>query len=785
MVSVAHMRDRISAVDWSFTARINFWIEAMWLSALALVPVLFSFNASLTTFDEAKSYALHFFALITFVLLIWDGAYRFAAARRRGEHVESVDVVAWLRADRANLLLAAIGIFTFIYVLSTALSPMPYFSLWGVTPASSGYNLYSFLSMMVILVAVVTRVRSVKQVWRILYLIAAVGSVTSIYGLAQHFGWDPISVSADSSRIFATFGNPIYFGAYLVMSIPITAAIAADHRNAGRKRLLAALAVAFALQLSAMWFTGSRGPLAGLVAAGAVSLIGMVLVLPRRQTASASAVAIAVAVITAALIVLPGDTVGARSLQFGGELSELTNRDGAGHIQGGLGGRGEIWGDAFQLSLEWERLPEDTGQARLLRPLFGLGPDMLRFSSSLVAGPRAALQVVDHAHNRLLHVLVEQGWLGLVAMLNVLVVAFWLLLLIARKLRSQKSEHGSANAVIYVAISGALAGVAVEQMAGVGRVSDLLTSWALIGLLIVLYRSVSSYGHPQVEITVLDDGKSSQRPGRRRERASITAQGQAAVVASFVVGLSALVIALVVFVLIDTQSLRASRLAMDALEHTDSNVAYRQFLDAQAIAPQIEIFTIFPAEQLYDDARELLELGEPEEAVQLAEEAFRQLLAYHKRNPLAVHTRILLAETAALLVEIGAVDFTDEMVLRYQDLADQFPTEAGVLAVVANAYAAAERYEESIAFTDRSIEIEAVTRPIPQAWWVRGSALDKLGRKDEAISAFETAIERDPESEFAKLSHRSLAILFEQRGDTEAAEAHRTAADELEAAVTQ
>jgi tetratricopeptide (TPR) repeat protein len=781
LVLVAQTRDRISTIDWSFVGQINFWIEAMWLSVLALVPVLFSYNSSLVTFDEAKSYALHFFGLVTFVLLVWDAAYRFMAARRRGDNVESIDVVTWLRSDRSNMLLAAIGLFTFVYVISTALSPMPYFSLWGVTPASSGYNLYSFLSVMVILVAVVTRVRSMGQVWRILYLIAAIGTITSVYATSQHFGWDPIGVTPDASRVFSSFGNPIYFGAYLVMSIPITAAIAADQRNVDRKWVLSLLTVAFALQLSAMWFTGSRGPLVGLVAGGAVSAVVILTLLQRRQIASISAVAGAGAVMTAILIFVPGDSSGARAVQFGGELSQLTNRDGGGTIHAGLGGRGEIWGDIIELSVGWNRLPKDPGLSKALRPVFGFGPDMLRFSTPLVTGPRASLQIVDHAHNRVLQVLVEQGWAGLISFVSVIVVAVWLLYLTWRALH-RSGGTGNRMSVLFVAITGALAGVAIEQMTGVGRVSDLLTSWILVGLLIVVYRATT---HMSADEPTAKPASDSSNRTKADRRSAASHNNTPATVFAFSVGLAAAVVAIALFSLIDGQSLRASRITFGRLEFKEATDAYLSMVDARNTAPQIEHFTVFPVELLVDDSRELLALGENSEASSLAQQAFRLLLDYHERNPLAIRTRIMLAETAALLVEIGAADFTDEMVQRYQNLADQFPTEAGVLAGVANAYAAAERYEESIAFTDRSIALEPLTRPIPQAWWVRGSALDRLGRKDEAIASFETAIERDSKSEFAELSHRSLAKIYDELGDTVAAESHRAAAEELSASQPQ
>ena len=775
MLSIAQTRDRISAIDWSITGRINFWIEAMWLSVLALVPILFSYNSSLVTFDEAKSYALHFFALVILVLLAWDTALKFAQARSRGEDVGSIDVVAWLRSDRSNILIAAIGLFTFVYVISTALSPMPYFSLWGVTPASSGYNLYSFLSIMVVLIAVVTKVRSIQQIWRILYLIAGIGTITSIYGVAQHFGWDPIGPTPDAVRVVSSFGNPIYFGAYLVMSIPITLAIASDRRSIGKKRLLGIVAVALALQLSAMWFTGSRGPLSGLIVAAAVSMVLMLTLIPRKQIVSAAFVSITGTVFAALLIFLPSSGADTRAVQFGGQLSELTTRDGAGTIQGGLGGRGEIWGDIFELSVNWDRLPEDTGAAQILRPVFGFGPDMLRFSTPLVAGPRASLQIVDHAHNRVLHTLAEQGWAGLSVILLVGLIVIWLLYITWRVLY-QSRKAGNTLLPIYLAITGVLAGVAVEQMTGVGRVSDLLTSWVVIGLLIVTYRMAVAPKAVEPAGALVPNRRRRVDSGRRRSADSVDTPAN---VFMFSVGLAVAIVAIAVFTLVDGQMLRASRLAFGRLQHTDATAAYFAMLEVRDIAPQVEHFTVFPVELLIDDSRELLALSEQEEAADLALQAFAHLSKYHERNPLALRTRILLAETSALLVEIGAVDYTDEMVQRYQDLADQFPTEAGVLAVVANAYAAAERFEEAIAFTDRSIELEALTRPIPQAWWVRGIALSRLGREDEAIASYETAIERAPQSEFAELSHRSLAKIYTERGDAEAAELHLAAVDEL------
>ncbi len=773
---MAQTRDRIKTIDWSFAGRIEFWFEAMWLGALGMVPLLFSYSNSLVTFEETKSYAVHFFGLATFVLLVADITNNYVIARRRGDNPGSIDVGAWLRADRSNLLLGAIGLFVFVYIISTALSQLPFYSLWSVTPGISGYSLYTFLSMMVILLAIVTKVRTAAQVWRILGLIVFVGTLASIYGTSQHFDFDPIAVVEQPDRVLATFGNPIYFGAYLSISIPITLAMASHERARKNWRVLLLLAVATGLQLAAMWFTGSRGPLVGLV--GGISAMGFatLLLMSRRQIASVAGVLAAGITIAIVVILIPSGTgQGARAVQFSGELSALAEQNAGAGIQGGLRGRSEIWGDVLEISTNWETFQEDEGIARALRPLFGLGPDMLRYASSLVARPRSTLEIVDHAHNRILHVLAEQGWIGLITFLTIIGLAAWLLFLTGKMLFRARSAENRAVLVLFIAVTGALAGTAAEQLSGVGRVSDLLTSWVLIGLLVVLYRHV--VGHRKL----ITDGVEPEGRIKNQPRANSSQLGISPTLSAipFFFGLVALIVAILIFTLSDVQILRASRTVFAPKLVETRTELFDTYVDARDTAPQVEHFTIFPVQLLVEDARSLSGSGDIEQALPLAERAYTLLLDFHERNPLAFRTRILMAETAALLFELGLEGFGDEMILRYEDLAKQFPNEARVISVVANAYASARQFEQSLAIADRAIELEAQTEPLPSPYWVRGVALARLDRQTEAIAAHETAIDKSPESIFARLAHEDLVKIYEDMGDDENAEFHREAAIEL------
>ena len=768
-------------MDWSFAGRIEFWIEASWLAALVFVPLMFSFKSWLPTFDEVKSYSLHFFAAITLALMSWDQAFKYAAARKAGKKSESVDVFQWIRKDRSHWLIAAIAAFVFIYIASTALSPMPFYSFWGISQATSGYNLYSFLSIISIVVAMLVYVRSMAQVKRILYVISGVGILTSIYGTAQHFGWDPIGRGGDVERIYSSFGNPIMFGAFLTMSIPITVALALQRDFVDKRWPVALFALGVGVQLGALWFTGSRGPLAGLVAALGLTAVVAFTLLPRRFLVTYAAMTVGSIVLAAILIAIPGGTGGARAVQFGGQLDNLTQGATDGYVEAGLEGRREIWREVIELSTTWERQYPDEGVSRILRPVFGFGPDMLRFSAPLASNPRTSLEVVDHAHNRPLMVLAEQGWAGFIVFMAMSLIAMWLAFLIWKALRAQ-GRVDAIQVLVYMAIIGALVGMAVEQMVGVARVSDLIVSWSLIGLLAVFYKMVTVRESEPAAEPAAAEPIANNRKGRRGRNGSSSRSDSFpyGVVGMFIGATVVSIAALLAVLMMDARMFLASRNYMEAFKLTDGNEAYAKFEDSRELAPHVELFVVSSATLLLDDSKELLELERHNEAADLAEEAYKQLSEYVQRNPLGFYARLTLAASAAQMVDIGVIGWNDRMMTIYRDVAAQFPNEGGVLAVTANAFVAAGQLEEGIEYAEKSIAIsDASSSPLAQPYWILGEARLRQGDSDAATEALLIATEKQPDSEYAAYAHRTLASIYEAFGEDELAQEHRKAADEI------
>ena len=207
---------------------------------------------------------------------------------------------------------------------------------------------------------------------------SATAASVALYALLQlRGGLGPLVVPLDP-RPFATFGNPIFLGAYLAASACVAAGLSAA--EAGRRRNLAAVAAALcALGLAA---TQSRAALAGLAAAAILS--AWMSGLPRARGLAALA---ALGAAAAAALVFRDRT--------------WTH--------------GLIWRDTVSL---WKANPWlgcGLGRYHVEFPAFA--------SADLKALWPQQRMIVNFAHNEYLQVLAETGVAGLAALVGV-VAAF-------------------------------------------------------------------------------------------------------------------------------------------------------------------------------------------------------------------------------------------------------------------------------------------------------------------------------------------------------------------------
>ncbi|MDJ0752979.1 MAG: tetratricopeptide repeat protein [Ardenticatenaceae bacterium] len=159
-----------------------------------------------------------------------------------------------------------------IYLLSTAFSVTPRVSWAGSYQRLQGT--YTTLSYIVIFALAAHTIRRDNQIDRLITTVILVSLPIALYGMLQRFGLDPLPWGGDvQNRIAGHMGNAIFIAAYLIMAVPLTisriitsfANILMDEDLNPADVVRSSIYIfALAVQLIAIWWSGSRGPQLGL-----------------------------------------------------------------------------------------------------------------------------------------------------------------------------------------------------------------------------------------------------------------------------------------------------------------------------------------------------------------------------------------------------------------------------------------------------------------------------------------------------------------------------------------
>ena len=293
--------------------------------------------------------------------------------------------------------------------------------------------------------------------WRLLFTVnLAVCGAASALGLARYYeitDWTLATVR--EGRIESLLGNATFLGAYTVVSLLIGIGMllqsfgrgrtpaAQERRDAGNRAarrsrrarnradaglgfdatpwLRALWAASALLAFWAMWFTGSRGAMAGLVAGGAVFAGGYALWGAPRRIRRALLAGLAAAFAAGILLIAALLTSGLpsfveRAFSAAPTLQRLASISGQ---ETSILGRIEAY--------------ETAADAFRARPLLGWGPENYLVAWGLHSAFDEAIEVYDQAHNKALEALVATGGVGLLAYLTLWGTAAWALLRAARR----------------------------------------------------------------------------------------------------------------------------------------------------------------------------------------------------------------------------------------------------------------------------------------------------------------------------------------------------------------
>jgi tetratricopeptide (TPR) repeat protein len=405
-------------------------MEATWLAVIILTPLFFNKYSS-RIFEPDKATLLRSLALI--ILLAWFVKLIDQAVVSKHRIFEKFSIKDLLKTP----VVFPVLLLTLVFIFATILSVTPRISFWGSYQRLQG--MYTTLAYLVLFSSLIGNLRERSQIERMITTAVLTSLPISLYGVLQHFGIDPIPWGGDVTRRVAShMGNPIFVAAFLIMVFPLTVGRIVDSFG---KILWETEGVAYqtirstiyifiaALQLIAIYFTKSRGPLLGLLAGSFFIFILLALHWRRRWLiAIVTILGIVVGGFLLALNIPNGPLESIREAPWMGRLGRMLDR-----TQRTSQVRILIWQGAAEMVAPHEALEFPDGHLdsfNFLRPLIGYGPETMHMAYNPFYPPELAHiekrnASPDRSHNETWDSLVITGALGLLTYLLLFGVVFY------------------------------------------------------------------------------------------------------------------------------------------------------------------------------------------------------------------------------------------------------------------------------------------------------------------------------------------------------------------------
>lgn len=312
------------------------------------------------------------------------------------------------------------------YIIATIFSQSPAISYWGEFFGQDSYSSLAAGYYWILFMSVVLAFQNRDQLNRLLMIICISGTLVSIPIILQYYGVEFLGIIPEGEgRPPGTFGNSVFAGAFLSLCTMVTAYYILDRLTS--KRLLYVLVSMLTIQLVALMFTETR---ASIFAFSIFALIFGTKYLIKHHSTRNYVVATAITISVLSIFIIQGGIT--RFTQIPEELPS----------------RMQYWKGAITLAS--------------LSPIYGLGPDTFRYYYLRIS-PASEIGIPeepDHAHSWYFHHLAETGYVGAA---------------LATGLTTLPVLASPSLAPIFI-------GRSAEQVVGVGRISDILLLYVLLGI---------------------------------------------------------------------------------------------------------------------------------------------------------------------------------------------------------------------------------------------------------------------------------------------------------------
>ncbi len=684
-------------------------VEACWLAAVFLVPLAvnpWGFNYGLPKVAVFRGLTLLMLAA-HLLALAWSPTL--PDPRRRLRHPLVLPI----------LLVAGAAL------LSTVTSLSPRISFVGSYHRQQGAYLAICFVLWALLVA--THLRTPAQRCRLTMAIALGGSIVALTPFIEALRWRE---NPFTWRPGGSLGNPIFLGAYLIMTIPFTLAQGISSFGTPRRwrgwRALTSLALV--LQVFALLVTQSRGPWVGMVVG--VALFVALVLWPTRRRLVLGGLAVGVFLVGGLLAGLNLDVVPVERLSglpyVGRVAGAIDTTKGTTRV------RVVLWEMAGSVVTAWPEVGLKPDRLHVLRPVVGYGLDTASAVYTAAYPPELAHiedpgAFWDRAHNEVLDVLTMRGWLGLAA---------WAVLGIAcarRGLALWRTAAGPVERAWAAAPLAALAAHIVEVQFAFSITATTMMGWLCVAWLAAPSPSLSG---------------ASPMHARRAE----VGQGLRWRIYAVV---GALLLALPVVWLeggaLGADALVARARALDRAGQWKESVEL--YDRALAVAPQQAMYHQFRAEAFYNLAHALPD-DEIDLKAGLLKAASDGLARARQLEPLDVelysNSGILHAYWSEIADDVGHLEMA---VAFYHQAFRLAPTLARLRVDLGHVYHSHSRYEDALAQYDAALEIDP---QFADAYYGAALAWESLGRSDLARQALQDALELAPDCEACRDALQAL-----------------------------
>jgi len=378
---------------------------------------------------------------------------------------------------RRSWILGCFAIFVLVMAVADAQGVMPFKSFWSNYERMDGWiTLIHLLGYTTVAVAVL----NTEKLWRRLFQATlAISVAVAIYGFFQIAGTLAIGAGGGgglSARIDATFGNPIYLAVYMLFHIFMAALLmsyAWRERGPGeRVPFVIMYGAAIVLDTAALFFTGTRGTMLGLIGGAVLAVIIYALVAGSSRIRIIAVSSVCLVVIIGAGLHFARNASFIRNVGFLDRLASISLSDDT------------INARFLNMGIAWQGVKE--------KPILGWGQENYAIVFDKYYDPRMYGQEpwFDRVHDVIFDWWIAGGTLGLLAYLSIFGAALWAIW------RSRAFSVAEASI-----LTGLLAGYFVHNL----TVFDNVTSYILFGTMLayISWRASEARGSKPVIATKL------------------------------------------------------------------------------------------------------------------------------------------------------------------------------------------------------------------------------------------------------------------------------------------